>query len=235
MSYYAKLRYEDFLDSVSIAYADSQLEKENPEFAELVDEYRRGLMIFNYNEKMIWTKAIKDSVGFADFYARESAKKDINKPEDSIYFWRTRARVAVFNVGDSRCLDSDKAVKVLRKAMDKNLSSADIQDALLKKVDRKKCTEETPVSYDVELLEQNRQKLLTDDQWKTGIYVVHSGKGYRLLMVQDILEPCLKGQMEARGYYLNGWQNEVEETLCKELRAKYRVKINHNVVDKIRF
>lgn len=235
LSYYAKLRYEDFLDSVSIAYADSQLEKENPEFAELVDEYRRGLMIFNYNEKMIWTKAIKDSVGFADFYARESAKKDINKPEDSIYFWRTRARVVVFNVGDSRCLDSDKAVKVLRKAMDKNLSSADIQDALLKKVDRKKCTEETPVSYDVELLEQNRQKLLTDDQWKTGIYVVHSGKGYRLLMVQDILEPCLKSQMEARGYYLNGWQNEVEETLCKELRAKYRVKINHNVVDKIRF
>ena len=41
--------------------------------------------------------------------------------------------------------------------------------------------------------------------------------------------------MEARGYYLNGWQNEVEETLCKELRQKYRVNINHNVVDKIRF
>ena len=54
-------------------------------------------------------------------------------------------------------------------------------------------------------------------------------------MVQDIIEPCLKGQLEARGYYLNAWQNEVEENLNKELRSKYRVKIHKNVVDAIKF
>jgi peptidyl-prolyl cis-trans isomerase SurA len=232
---YARRHYDEFLDSVSIAYADSQLEKEHPDFADLVEEYRRGLMIFNYNEQMIWVKAIKDSVGFADYYARESAKKRLDKAEDSIYFWRTRARVAYFDVADSRCLDSEKAVKILRKAIDKNLSSSDMQDALLKKVNRKKCEVENPVTAGVELVEQTRQDLLGDDQWKQGVYVVHSGKGYRLLVVQDIIAPCLKGQMEARGYYLNGWQNEVEEKLCKELRQKYRVNINHNVVDKIRF
>lgn len=235
LNYYARLYFEDFLDSVTIAYADSQLEKEHKDFADLVDEYRRGLMIFNYNEQMVWTKAIKDSAGFADFYARESARKSLDNPEDSIYFWRTRARVVVFNVADSRCLDSEKAVKILRKAVKKNLSSADMQEALLKKVDSKNCSGSTPLNYTVELVEQKHQNLLTDDQWTPDIYVVHSGKGYRLMVVQDILPPSLKGQMEARGYYLNGWQNEVEENLCKELRNKYRVKINHNVVDKIRF
>lgn len=235
LSYYARRRYEDFLDSVTIAYADSQLEKENPEFADLVDEYRRGLMIFNYNEQMIWVKAIKDSVGFAGFYARESAKKRMDNPEDSIYFWHTRARVIVFDVPDSRCLDSEKAVKVLRKALGKNLSSADMQDALLKKVDARQCSSETPVSYTVEVVEQTRQDILSADQWQVGVYAVHSGKGYKALVVQDVIAPELKGQMEARGYYLNAWQNEVEDTLCKELRDKYRVKINHNVVDKIRF
>lgn len=235
LDYYAQQRYESFLDSVSIAYADSQLEKEHPEFAELVDEYRRGLMIFNYNEQMVWTKAIRDSAGFAGFYARESAKKSLSVPEDSIYFWRTRARVAVFDVPDSRCLDSDKALKIVRKAAKKGLSSSDIQDALVKKVDSKKCESEEPVKATVELVEQTRQNLLADDQWHTDVYLVHSGKGYRVLLVQDIIEPCLKGQLEARGYYLNAWQNEVENNLCKELRSKYRVKIHKNVVKAIKF
>lgn len=233
--YYARQRFEDFLDSVSIVYADSQLEREYPEFAELVDEYRRGLMIFNYNEQMIWIKAIKDSVGFAAYFARESAKKSLSNPDDSIYFWHTRARVVDFNVPDSRCLDSEKALKVLRKSLSKNLSSADMHDALLKKVDSKKCEVQAPVTYNVEMVEKTRQNLLADDQWAQGVYPVYSGKGYHILVVQDIVEPCLKEQMEARGYYLNGWQNEVEENLCRELRSKYRVKINHNVVDKISY
>ena len=59
--------FNEFLDSVTIDYADSQLEKEYPDFANLLDEYRRGLMIFDYNEKMIWTAAINDTAGFASF------------------------------------------------------------------------------------------------------------------------------------------------------------------------
>ena len=235
LAYYARQRYDDFLDSVTIAYADTQLEKEHPDFAELVEEYRRGLLIFNYNEQMIWTKAIKDSAGFADFYGRESTKKSLSVPSDSIYFWRTRARVVVFDVEDSRCLDSDKALKLLRKALKKNASMADMQDALMNKVDKKNCQVAEPIKSSLEVVEQTRQNLLSPDQWKTGVYAVHSGKGYRLLVVQDIIEPCLKGQFEARGYYLNAWQNEVEENLNKELRSKYRVKIHKNVVGAIKF
>ena len=235
LSYMARLRYDDFLDSVSIAYADSQLEKENPAFAELVDEYRRGLMIFNYNEKNIWKKALKDSVGFAGFYARESVKKSLQNPDDSIYFWRTRARVVAFNVADSSCLAPDKAEKIIRKAVAKEFSSTDMQDALLKKVNKKKCTADNPVTFTVEVVEQGHQNLLSDSQWKEGVYSVPADKGYQLLVVQEIIPTCLKGQMEARGYYLSSWQNEVEENLCRDLRSKYNVKINHNVVDAIRY
>ena len=110
-----------------------------------------------------------------------------------------------------------------------------MQAALLEKVNSKKCESAEPVKSSVELVEQTKQNLLADDQWKAGVYAVHSGKGYRLLVVQDIIEPTIKGQFEARGYYLNAWQNEVEENLNKELRSKYRVKINKNVVSAIKF
>lgn len=235
LSFFARMRYDEFLDSVSVAYADSQLEKENPAFADLVDEYRRGLMIFNYNEKNIWKKALKDSVGFAGFYARESVKKSMLNPEDSIYFWRTRARVVAFTVTDGRCLASDKAEKILRKAVAKDKSSTYMQESLLKKVDKKHCSQSEPVSFSIDVVEQGNQKLLSDSMWKEGVYNVPNGPGYQILVVQEVIPPCLKGQMEARGYYLSAWQNEVEENLCRELRRKYKVKINHDVLDTIRY
>ncbi len=230
---YLQRVYEDFLDSITIAYADSQLETEYPEFAALVDEYRRGLMIFNYNDQMIWSKAIKDSVGFANFYATESKKKSLSNPDDSIYFWHTRARVVTFDVADSACLAPEKAVKLVAKALDKKTASSDIRDLLAKKVNKKKCGAEEPVTFNVEMVERGRQQLLAKGQWTPGVYPVAAKKGYRLVVVEEVLPPMLKGQMEARGYYLNAWQNEVERQLNDELRSKYNVKINWDAVKKI--
>jgi peptidyl-prolyl cis-trans isomerase SurA len=232
---YVRTQYDNFLDSVTLVYVDSQLENEYPEFAEVVDEYRRGLTIFNYNEKMIWTKAINDSTGFANFYARESVKKSLQNPDDSLFFWRTRARLVVFTVADSACLAPSKAVKLVRKGYDKKLSSQDIQESLMKKVDSKRCGVPVPVSFSLEQIEKGRSVLLAADQWKAGVYTRPEGRGYQVLMVQTITEPCLKGLLEARGYYLSAWQNEVEAELCKSLRAKYKVKIHYDALNKITY
>lgn len=227
--------YERFLDSVTIAYADSQIEIENPDFAALVDDYRNGLMIFDYNDKMIWSKAIYDTVGFADFYARESRTKRMDRPDDSIFFWRTRARVTYFDVADAACLDASKAQKVVQKAVKKNKSSLQIKQDLLDKVSAKKCNVSDPVTHAIEVVEQGRQQLLTPEQWQPGVYCVAQSKGYRILVVEEVMPPMLKEQMEARGYYLNAWQNEVEQDLMKELRSKYNVSINYDAVRKIDF
>ena len=236
IAYHVRNLYERFLDSVTIEYADSQLEKEQPEFAALVDEYRRGLLIFDYNEKNIWLKAIEDTAGFSAYYARESAKKSPANPDDSIYFWRTRARVVVLDVSDSAALAPSKAVKLMRKALDKNFTSAAMQESLLEKVNRKKVTAAEPVTVFVEQVEQNRQKILGPDHWQRGVYAVPNGsKGYRVLVVQNILPPGIKSQSEARGYYLSGWQNEFEKKLCEALRVKYKVKIHYDALGKIRY
>ena len=85
----------------------------------------------------------------------------------------------------------------------------------------------------IEVVEKGRQTILADNQWQAGVYAVAKPKGYRLVVVEEILPPSLKGQMEARGYYLNAWQNEVERRLNEELRSKYNVKINWDAVKKI--
>lgn len=226
--------YADFVDSVTIDYADSQLEQENPEFARIVDEYRRGLMIFNYNDANIWRKAQEDSVGFSEFFARESAKKDLNNPEDSIYFYHPRARVTLVDVSSSNALPAPTAVKIARKALKNDSGSIALSQQLRKKVKGKGISADEVVKVDVDLVEQTRQKLLQNDEWQPGVYLREGTNGkYRLIMVEEILPRSIKGQQDARGYYLNAWQNEVEKALNDKLHAQYNVKINYNVLRNI--
>lgn len=235
MGVFVRRYFNDFIDSVSIDYADSQLENEYPEFANIVNEYRRGLIIFNYNDAMIWRKAQEDSIGFAEFFDRESKKKSLTDPTDSIFFFNTRARVSIFEITNSNALSSSKALKIITKAHKKNMSSSEIRQLLLNKIDHRKYSDENIVKLGTELVEQGRQQILNKDQWQVGIYQEPYKKGYRILVVDEILPRTLKGRNEARGYYLNAWQNEVEQRLTEELNAKYKVKIYNNVLSKISF
>lgn len=230
--YFVNLRYGEFIDSVVLVYADSQLEAEHPDFAAIVDEYRRGLMIFNYNNEMVWKKTLHDSAGFADFYARESIRKRMDRPEDSVYFWHKRARIVNIVVVDSACLAPAKAAKILNKALKKDKSSLEMKEMLLSAMVARV---PSMVSVEPDLIEYGRQSFLADDQWAKGVYMSPNGKGYRAIVVEDIMPAMLKEQMAARGYYLNAYQNEVEQQHNAELRKKYNVKINYDVVKQIKY
>ena len=232
--YFVNMKYSDFIDSVVMVYVDSRLEKDNPELAAVVEEYRHGLMIFNYNNAMVWRKALHDTAGFADFYARESSTKRMDNPDDSVYFWKTRARVVTVNVVDSACIAPAKAAKILKKALKKNKGSLEMKDMLTDAVG-KKCTAPRPVSVAPDLVEMGHQNLLSAGQWQKGVYLSPKTKGYRAVVVEEVMPPMLKGQMEARGYYMNGFQNEVERKHNDMLNKKYNVKINYDVVKQISY
>ena len=110
------------------------------------------------------------------------------------------------------------------------MGSLEMRQQLLKKIDRKKFPKETIVKVGVEQVEQTRQRLLADDQWQKGVYVVDKDNGYRVLSVEEILPRSLKDIQSARGYYLNAWQNEVEQQLNEQLKKEYNVKIHRDVV-----
>ncbi len=230
--YFVNLRYGEFIDSVVMVYADSRLEAEHPDFAAVVDEYRRGLMIFNYNNDMVWKKTLHDSAGFAAFYARESLTKRMDRPEDSVYFWHKRARIVKIDVVDSACLAPAKAAKILNKALKKNKGSMEMKEMLLSAMVARV---PSMVSVEPDIIEHGRQKMLADNQWAKGVYLSPKAKGYRAVVVEEVLPPMLKEQMAARGYYLNAYQNEMEQQHNAELRRKYNVKINYDVVKQIKY
>lgn len=230
---YVEKRYGDYVADCVLRYADSQIEVENPEFRDLIEEYRHGLMIFSYNDDMVWTKSLTDSAGFADFYASESVKHNYDNPDDSIYFWNTRARVSIVSVSDSGAVAPEKVQKLIQKGLKKGWSSSELKVRIQKKMDKHAAANVVNIKSD--LLEEGHQNLLTNSEWKTGVYPRSDEKGYSFIIVEQILNPTLKSKNEARGYYINDYQNALEKKLVERLRSQYRVVIHQSVVDEITY
>lgn len=231
---YVKVRYKDFVEDMAKEAADRNLEKEHPDFAALMNEYRNGLIIFAYNDKMIWGKAIEDSIGLMDYYNRESEKKSNDNPSDSVYFWNLRAKVISVYVPDSTCLPADKAIKVINKQLKNGIDSTKLVASLQKKLS-KKCTAEQPLQLQYRLVEQGNQDLLSIGEWHEGIFRHSTNTGYRLLVVTKTIEPTLKTLREGRGYYMSDYQNYLEQQLVQHLKEKYHVVKHQDAINEITY
>ena len=229
--------YGHFVNNKIIEYANSRLELDYPEFNELVKEYRNGLLIFAYNDSKVWSKAIIDTVGLKEFYATESAKHNINDPKQSIYFWKNRADIMTVAITDTNCLSMDKAMKVVKKnAFKEGITTQEMNQLVSKKINKKKCSMTTPI-YVRTIFVEKENEIITPEQFKKGIYTTPSinGKGYTIIIVRGIKDPEAKSLIDARGYYINDYQNYLEENLIKELRNKYKVIVHEDKINAIKY
>jgi peptidyl-prolyl cis-trans isomerase SurA len=187
-------------------------------------------MIFAYNDQMVWSKAIKDTLGFDAFYRTASLTHNYNDTNDAVYFWNPRARTYVYTVPDKTVLSPSKALKVVDKGIKKGWNSVKMVAELNKKAKR-----DDFVSSDLMLLEEGNQTELSSNEWHVGPFVHVTDSSYKVLVVEKILPPELKSRDEARGYYLNDYQNYLEEQNNLALRKKYNVIIHQDVIDEITY
>lgn len=227
-------RYKEFVDDMVLQYADDHLEEDNAEFGNLINEYRHGLMIFSYNDQMVWSKAVKDSLGFEEFYQKASLTHNYNDTNDAVYFWNERARTNVFTITDSTILNRKSIEKIIKKATQKGWSSNDLRNQLAAKCG-KKIDGSSIVSNQLMFFEQGNQNVLSANEWRAGSYIHVSDSGFKVYMVEKILAPELKTREEARGFYLNDYQNYLEEQNNAALRKKYNIVIHQDVVDEITY
>ena len=224
-------RYDEYINDMVLKYADQLLEIDNPDFHDLIEEYRHGLMIFAYNDHMVWSRAIKDTLGFEEFYQKASLTHNFDDTNDAVYFWDERARVHTWTITDSNQLSRAKAMKIVEKATKKGKDSSYILNKLTAKVKEG----HTAILEDLLLVEKGNQNMLSSNEWRPGVYCHTADSGYTILVVEQMLQPELKSREEARGYYLNDYQNYLEEQNNADLRNKYKIKIYQDVIDEITY
>ena len=204
--------YDEFLDVSVRQYHEDNLENVDQEFAQVVGEYRDGLLLFDLMEDKIWNAAKNDSIALQNFY-------DKNK---SNYNWDTRIDAVIASSSNK------KALMQIKKQLEKGERIDVIEESVSN-------DESLDVIFTKDIMTKDHQLLPEKFEFKQGLSKIYNhNDSYHIVLVDKVLPKTTKTLEEARGFVVTDFQEEIEINWLKELRDKYKVKINKKAISKIK-
>lgn len=215
-------QYKDYVNGICVELEDSQLEEKYPEFRMLMQEYRDGILLFNLTDEKVWSKAVKDTTGLENFYEENKAK----------YMWGERLEADIVIINDPskesgiREIISGAKKKTLKEIGLDTLKGVFIETGLYPKgenafIDRiawkKGMSESLPLTDFSELYDGRS----------------HGEQSIVFANVRNVRGPEAKELDEARGMVTSDYQNYLEKAWIEELKARYAVSVNKEVLESI--
>jgi peptidyl-prolyl cis-trans isomerase SurA len=204
--------YQNFVDTQITNYYNDNLESEFPEFANITEEYRDGLLLFDLMEKEIWEKAKQDSVGLKKYFDANQAK----------YQWKKRSEVTIASSTNNEVIKS--AAKFLKqdKTADfikQNLNTKEVVNVMLKD----------------ETIEEGTPAANKNIPFKTGLTEVYQeGNFYFVTKIKKTLPAGNKKLDEIKGKVINDYQQYLEDNWVSDLKKEFKVNVNQDVFSKIK-
>ena len=208
---HVEARFDEFVDESLLAYEDEHLEEKYAEFRMLMKEYRDGILLFELTDQNVWGRAVRDTAGLEAF--QEANATD--------FMWETRYEADIYTCADR------SVTKQVRTLLRKGIRGADLVDkvneknALALEVDAGLFTAEQK-PFLKELVTPGLSKDITVDD---RVVIVD---------VKRILPSAPKGLDEARGAITAAYQDSLEREWVGELRAKYTVVVDKEVLYSIK-
>ena len=204
--------YESFVDDQLNAYYNENLEKEFPEFADVMEEYRDGLLLFDLMEKEIWEKSKNDTLGLDAFY-----KKHLNN-----YRWKNRLDVLIASSTKSDYIN--KAQKLLKQ----NKSAADIKA----KLNSKNAVE---IMLNEGVFEEGNAILPINIKPEVGVTEpIKKDEYFYVAKVIKVLPEAPKTLEECKGKVINDYQQFLEENWVSDLKKEFKIEVNKPVFEKVK-
>ena len=206
--------YGMYVEESLIKMEESRLEEKHPEFGRLMKEFRDGNLLYELMGMKVWNKAMEDTTGLKKFYEKNKAN----------YQWGKRVKAAVLTcVNDETANEFKKQLKSNSldiTKLENELKSGGLKKAKIERANYEK--DQNPFVDQVKWEKGNISKNLSDSHGSV-VFVV----------IEDVLEPRPKELKEARGYVVADFQSELEKAWVGELRKKYPVKVNKEVLKHI--
>jgi peptidyl-prolyl cis-trans isomerase SurA len=204
--------YANFLDEQLNAYYDENLESEFPDFANVMEEYRDGLLLFDLMEKEIWDRAKTDTIGLKTFY-------DEHKME---HMWKKRVDVTITS---STKQDIIKKAHALLKKKEK---PQDIKDKL--NVDNV-----INVMMNSGVFEEGSDALPKTMKYDVGVSdVFREGEYYFVTKVDKVMPAGVKTLEECKGKLINEYQQYLELRWVDDLKSEFIIKINNDAFEHVK-
>ena len=183
----------------------------NVDFRNIVNEYRDGLLLFDISNKKVWNKANQDTEGLTEYFDKNKSKYSWDAPKYKGYLIHTANDSIAKMVKDELTnLDSDSIPKVLRRKFQRNVK---VEKVLVGQGDNAR--------IDVCVYGASPESVTVNEKFP--IYFTTNGK----------LIDAPEDVNDVRAQVVVDYQNYLEEMWIKELRGKYKVKINNKNLKKI--
>ena len=204
--------FEKFIDEQLMAYYNENLENEFPEFKNVMDEYRDGLLLFDLMEKEIWNRAKNDTIGLQDFFQKNSKN----------YQWKKRYNVDILSSTDKKIVE--KAQKFLAKGKSLDYIKEQLnKDGKVNVMSKSGLYEE---DYDVLSNFQNLSKGVTN--------IIAKDQYFFVVNVTDTKPAGVKKLSECKGKVISDYQQFLENNWVDELKSEFTIKINTDVFSKVK-
>ncbi|HRI00735.1 MAG TPA: peptidylprolyl isomerase [Saprospiraceae bacterium] len=205
--------FNEFVAQRCLQFEEGKLEDKYPDFKSLMREYREGILLFEATKNEVWDKASEDTTGLKLFYEK-------NKNN---YKWEQRATVHEITVDTSNKKLAEKIYKYCsKKGIDKTIAKFD--------------PNKTFISYQRTIAEAKNQDALNGLNFVKGSMTELkpiTPTQYSFKKVEDILPAGNKTLDEARGYIIADYQDYLEGLWVDELRGKYKVNVNDEVLNSL--
>lgn len=204
--------YETFLNTCILNYHEENLENVNEEYAQILNEYREGLLLFDLMETKIWNATKSDTLGIETYYNQ-------NKQN---YKWNTRVEAIVASAS------KEENIKVAANMLESSESVESIKEVLNTNGKQK-------VMFTSGTFEENHQALPNNFEFKKGLSkIYYQNNTYYVVKVTQLIPESYKNLDEARGMVINDYQQEVEKNWINDLKKKYKVTVNQEVLSKVK-
>ena len=204
--------FEKFIDEQLMAYYNENLENEFPEFKNVMDEYRDGLLLFDLMEKEIWNRAKNDTIGLQDFFQKNSKN----------YQWKKRYNVDILSSTDKKFVE--KAQKFLAKGKSLDYIKEQLnKDGKVNVMSKSGLYEE---NYDVLSNFQNLSKGVTN--------IIAKDQYFFVVNVTDTKPAGVKELSECKGKVISDYQQYLENNWVDELKSEFTIKIYTDVFSKVK-
>ena len=192
----------------------AELEKNNPEFRNLVHEYRDGILLFDLMDKNVWSKASKDSTGLTEYYNQNKAK----------YKWQPGFEGTVYQSV------SEVDLNALKAALNSGVDAADAVDKIN--------TPEKPSQITQESGRFEASRFPVDisaykEDGASNVFRNEDGTFSMVFAHKVFTQASDKTLDEARGFAVADYQDYLEKKWNQDLKQKYPVKIEQKALNSI--
>ena len=203
---------DKFFERSILQYREDNLELENEDFANILKEYRDGLLLFDLMEKEIWNKASKDTLGLEAYFQKHTSK----------YQWNERVDVIIASSGNKS--NAEQALSLMKKQK----SEEEIKSTL-------NTEKENNIIFTKGVFNINDSKLPKDFEIKEGISEIYEHNGaFHVINVIAILPAGNKTLEEAKGNVINDYQEELERNWIDSLYQNFSIEVNDKALQAVK-